>query len=96
MLNAPRWDRWFALLLLGAGLACLIGMPLLLPRQGTGNAERDAERKEDAKLTQRSGASIKLGAKLAELYGIRTQTAQGRTWQPRLVVYGPGGARVRA
>jgi RND family efflux transporter MFP subunit len=84
MPNVSRWDRWFALALLGAGIAGLAGLPMLGLRLRTG----DDERKEEAKLTQRSGTSIKLGAKLAELYGIQTQAARAQTWQPRLTVYG--------
>ena len=64
--------RSVAIALLATGLACLVGLPLVLPRLGTG----DGERKDEARLTQRSGASIKLGARLAELYGIRAQTVR--------------------
>jgi len=84
MADSSRWDRWLALIVLVAGLAGLVVPALLLPRPGG----PDEAPKEEGKLAQRSGAAIKLGAKLAELYGIQAEPARGGTWQPRLAVYG--------
>ncbi len=87
---AARWDRWFAVALLVAGLAGL-GVPALFLSRPTGDGERKQE-----KLAQKAGTSIKLGAKLAELYGIQVEAARGETWQPRRAVYGRVIANPRA
>lgn len=82
MADSSRYDRLAAGALLVAGLLALLGLPWILPRGG------EAERPAEAKLAQRAGASIKLGAKLAELYGIKAEPVRRMTWQPRLAVYG--------
>src|SRR5690349_13876822 len=82
MHDSSRNDRWFALGLCAMGLTALVALVWWLPHRSS-----DASA-EPTKLAIKSGASIKLGAKLAELYGIKTEAALGRTWQPRLPVFG--------
>jgi biotin carboxyl carrier protein len=77
-----RADRWLAVLLLLAGLAGLSVPSLFLSRPAS------EETKAEAKLSQKAAGTIKLSPKLAQLYGIKTETARGMTWQPRLALYG--------
>jgi hypothetical protein len=84
MRDSNRWDRWIAFGLLLVGFGGLVGLPFLLSWLGSSAGVP----KEEGKVSQRSGASIKLGPKLAELYGIKAEAAKSLTWQARAIIFG--------
>jgi hypothetical protein len=53
-------------------------------------AAKDADTKGPARLTMRTGnvVKFKLGAELAESYGIQAEAAKSTVWQPRILVDG--------
>ncbi len=81
MIDTSRKDRLFAIAILVVGMAGMAALSWWMP-------SRIAEVKNEAKVSQRAPGTIKIAPKLAALYGIKSESAVGLTWQPRIAVYG--------
>jgi pyruvate/2-oxoglutarate dehydrogenase complex dihydrolipoamide acyltransferase (E2) component len=89
--TAMRLHLLWAMLKWPAVLAALAGLLVLgYWVHGTMRADRKATQEADSVQVPRRAANsvVKLGARLAESFGLRDEPARETTWQPRLVVYG--------
>jgi hypothetical protein len=81
MSDSSRKDRLFAVAILVLGIVGFAALSWAMP-------SRNSDVKDETKVSQKVPGAIKIAPKLAALYGIKSEAAVGRTWQPRMAVFG--------